>query len=235
MFLKYTIICPQRIAVSERRIPQQQHTHHDERILVVRREHLFFADTWHGIQIDNFTRYQTIIDTHKEFHWRSAMEEDATFKQIIPYLIFQHQDRFFMMQRRPDASAKALQNKFSLGIGGHIRQEDMLQSSLFDWAQREFHEEVSYNGSVTVQPLGVINDDSSPIGQVHLGFALLLVGDSPEISIKDEHKSGALVTLNECMSFYDRMETWSQFIVDALQQHTDVIAKASQETTHTWR
>jgi len=216
--------------------PLQSSAHHnDERILVVRREHLFPTNAWHGMQIGDFTHFQTIIDIHKEFHWRSAMEQDPTFKQIIPYLIFQHQDRYFLMQRRADASAQALQNKFSLGIGGHIRQEDMIHNSIFDWAQREFHEEVNYRGSVTIQPLGVINDDSSPIGQVHIGFALLLIGDSPDISIKDEHKSGSLVTLDACISFYDRMETWSQFVINTLQQHTNTITKASQRATHTWR
>jgi predicted NUDIX family phosphoesterase len=190
----------------------QPPTPHDEQILVVRREHLFTSDAWHGLKPVNFDSYIAIIDQHKEFHWRSLMEEDPTFKQIIPYLIFQHEDTFFLMQRRPDASAKALQNKYSLGIGGHIRKEDMTNTSLFDWAQREFHEEVDYQGSLTIKPLGIINDDTNDVGRVHVGFALLLIGDCPHISIKSEHKSGTLLTLQECAHFYDRMETWSQFI-----------------------
>lgn len=221
--------------MSEKNNASHQKKLHDERILVVRREHLFEAGGWHGITLGDFTNYQSIIDTHKEFHWRSAMEEDPTYKQIIPYLIFQYQDRFFMMQRRPDASAKALQNKFSLGIGGHIRQEDMAERSLFDWAKREFQEEVDYHGSVSIQPLGIINDDTTPIGQVHLGFALLLVGDSPLISIKSEHKSGALYTLDECMKLSDHIESWSLFVIDALKQHASFIAKMPQHMTYTWR
>ena len=193
---------------------------HDERILVVPRSDLFFEGAWHGIKEVDFDAYLDTIAQHKQFLWRSVMEEDPTYKQIIPYLIFQYQDRFFLMQRRPNASAKALQNKFSLGIGGHIRQEDMTNGSLFSWAEREFHEEVSYQGSLTIKPIGIINDDTNAVGQVHLGFAMLLVGDSSDITIKDEHKSGVLVALDECATFYDSMETWSKFIVDILKVKT---------------
>jgi len=190
----------------------------DEQILVVKREHLFQGDAWHGIKQTDFAPYLELINTHKEFHWRSAMEIDPVYKQIIPYLIFNYQDQYFLMQRRADASATALQNKFSLGIGGHIRQEDMKNNStIIDWAEREFHEEVEYTGNVTVEPLGILNDDSNLIGQVHIGFVFLLKGDSPEIKIKSEMKGGTLVSLDECTAFYNRMETWSQLVVDILQ------------------
>jgi predicted NUDIX family phosphoesterase len=190
----------------------------DERILVVPRVHLFPEAAWHGIKEVDFSAYLAIIQIHKKFLWRSYMEEDPTYKQIIPYIIFQYEDRYFLMQRRPDASAKALQNKLSLGIGGHIRQEDMNDDDcLFAWAEREFHEEVSYNGSLTkIQSLGIINDDTNLIGQVHLGFAFLLIGDSSHIKIKTEHKQGNLVTLQECMTRYDQMETWSQMVLNLL-------------------
>ncbi len=189
---------------------------HDERILVVPRSQLFAQGSWHGIQQVDFTEYLAIISDHKQFLWRSAMEEDPSYKQIIPYLIYQYQDRYFVMQRRHDSSSKSLQNKFSLGIGGHIRQEDMASDSLFDWATREFHEEVSYTGSLSIKPLGIINDDTNDVGKVHLGFAMLLTGDSAEIAIKAEHKSGTLMTLDECAALYDRMETWSQMVFSLL-------------------
>lgn len=194
-----------------------QPTPHDELILVVRREHLFSENAWHGIKEVDFSDFLRVINAKKEFLWRSNMEEDPTYKQIIPYLIYQYQNHYFMMQRRHDASAKALQNKFSLGIGGHIRQEDMTTDSIFDWATREFHEEVAYQGSLHIKPLGIINDDTNLIGQVHLGFAMLLIGDSPHIAIRSEHKSGKLMTLDECAQLYDSMETWSQMIFTLLK------------------
>jgi predicted NUDIX family phosphoesterase len=206
---------------------------HDEHILVVRRTHLFTApDAWHGLKELNFDHYMHIIDHRKEFHPRSIMETNPTYKQIIPYLIFTHDDKYFLMQRKSDASETRLRNKLTLGIGGHIREEDLkrdlsavlrqaqdergAKDSLVVWAMREFHEEVNYAGNLTVKPLGIINDDSNDVGKVHIGFALLLCGDSSEISVKSELKSGELVSLDDCIIQKESMESWSQFVVDCL-------------------
>src|SRR5579863_595823 len=126
----------------------------DELILVVKRSHLFPSGDWQGLQAHDFDHYTHIIDHKKEFHPRSLMETDPTYKQIIPYLVFEHDSNYFLMQRKADASETRLRNKRTLGIGGHIRQEDMIDNSLYNWATREFHEEVSYAGNLTVQPLG---------------------------------------------------------------------------------
>ena len=104
------------------------------------------------------------------------MEQDQAYKQIIPYLIFAHQGRYFVMQRASTSSEQRLKNKFTLGIGGHIRQEDIRDDSIFSWAQREFHEEINYSGNVAIQVLGVVNDESNDVGKVHLGLVLLLQG-----------------------------------------------------------
>lgn len=200
---------------------------HDEHILVVRRTHLFAAEeAWYGLKELDFDHYMHIIDHRKEFHPRSIMETNPTYKQIIPYLIFTHDNKYFLMQRKSDASEARLRNKLTLGIGGHIREEDLKKNlsaeasakedSLVAWAMREFHEEVNYAGNLTVKPLGIINDDSNDVGKVHIGFAFLLCGDSPEISIKSELKHGELVSLDDCMAMKENMESWSQFIVDAL-------------------
>jgi predicted NUDIX family phosphoesterase len=199
---------------------------HDEHILVVPRAHLFAGQAWHGLQEINVDHYMHVINDHKEFHPRSAMETDPTYKQIIPYLIFTHDNRYFLMQRKSDASEARLRNKLTLGIGGHIREEDLSavalakedkkENSLVAWAMREFHEEVNYAGNITVKPLGIINDDSNDVGKVHIGFAFLLIGDSPEISVKSELKCGELVSLNDCIAQKECMESWSQFVVDAL-------------------
>jgi predicted NUDIX family phosphoesterase len=202
---------------------QQNVSHYDEHILVVKRSHLFATmQAWHGLKEVNFDHYMHIINHKKEFHPRSFMETNPLYKQIIPYLIFTHEDHYFLMQRRSDASEIRLRNKLTLGIGGHIRQEDLSsfakasEDVLFEWALREFHEEVDYKGNLTVKPLGIINDDSDDVGKVHIGFVFLLFGDRPEISIKSELKSGALISLSECIAQQECMESWSQFVVDFL-------------------
>ncbi|HSC25614.1 MAG TPA: hypothetical protein VLB80_05375 [Candidatus Babeliales bacterium] len=201
--------------------PQENITLHDEHILVVKRTHLFTAaspQVWHGLKEVDFEHYFHIINHKKEFHPRSIMEINTLYKQIIPYLIFTYNNHFFLMQRKSNASETRLRNRLTLGIGGHIRQEDMQENSLFAWATREFHEEVSYTGNLTVKPLGIINDDSNDVGKVHIGFVFLLTGDSPAIAIKSELKSGALLSLSECISQRENMESWSQFVIDYLHK-----------------
>lgn len=189
----------------------------DELILVVKRTSLFPHGAWQGLQAVDYHRYAQLITEKKEFLPRSLMETDPTYKQIIPYLIFTYQHRFFLMQRQAKASETRLQNKYSFGIGGHLREEDMKDKDIINWAQREFHEEVDYYGSCTIESLGIINDDSNPVGQVHVGFVFLLHGTSPAIRVKEELKSGALLTLEECAAFYDQMEGWSQLVFNVLR------------------
>ncbi len=189
----------------------------DEHILVVKRDYLFPHGDWHGLQQIDFEHYLHIINHKQEFHPRSLMEVNPTYKQIIPYLVFKHNNTFFLMQRRSTASETRLKNKLTLGIGGHIRQEDMTENSLFAWATREFHEEINYAGNLTVKPLGILNDDTDDVGKVHIGFVFLLTGNSSEISIKSELKSGKLLSLAECVAQKEGMEGWSQFVIDFLQ------------------
>lgn len=199
--------------------PQATVRHLDELILVVKRDILLPDAGWQGMKAVNFDQYAALITSNQEFLPRSEMETNPAYKQIIPYLIFENAGRYFLMQRQSKASETRLQNKYTLGIGGHIRQEDMgNQTTIADWAQREFHEEVQYAGSLKVTPLGMLNDDSNEVGKVHIGFVLLLQGDCDKISIKSELKSGRLVSLTECMTYGDSMESWSQTVVNYLLQ-----------------
>lgn len=191
----------------------------DETILVVKRTELFSHEpAWSGLKKVCFDTYLNIIQQKKEFLPRSIMETDPRYKQIIPYLVFSYQDTYFIMQRTAQTSEKRLQNKFSLGIGGHIRQEDMTTDSLFEWATREFHEEVHYQGNFSIEPLGILNDDSNEVGKVHIGFVFLLHGTSQEISIKSELKSGQLLSLKDMKEHFTSMESWSQLVFEFLIQ-----------------
>jgi len=196
---------------------QKNYEKKDERILVVKRDRLFANGAWHGIHVGDTQKYVSLIDGAGEFQWRSAMETDTQYKQIIPYLVFAYEDKIFIMQRRSDSSEQRLRNKMSIGIGGHMRQEDMQEKDIFAWARREFHEEVAYNGSFKIETIGIVNDDTNDVGKVHIGLVLLLRGDSSEISVKSELKHGQMLSLSECEQYYDQMEGWSQLVFDSLR------------------
>lgn len=188
----------------------------DELVLVVKRECLFPEEAWHGIASVDYHFYEQLIKTHQEFLPRVRMETDPRYKQIIPYLIFRHEDQYFVMQRKTQASEQRLQGKLSLGIGGHINPSDLEGATVMDWARREFIEEVDFEGTFDVKFLGILNDDSNEVGKVHAGFVFLLEGTSAQILPREEFKSGSLMTLQECKEHYQRMESWSKMVIDLL-------------------
>jgi predicted NUDIX family phosphoesterase len=190
----------------------------EEQILVVPCADFFSHEpAWHGLKRVAFDEYLQLINQKKQFLPRSLMEQDVCYKQIIPYLVFEAEGKYFLMQRKKNSSEQRLNSKYSLGIGGHIREEDLREGSIFQWAQREFYEEVNFSGTVTFEPLGIINDDSNPVGQVHVGFVFLVHGDSANISVKSELQQGMLSSLEECDAVYDNMEQWSQMVFDLLK------------------
>ncbi len=191
----------------------------NEQILVVKRDALFpDGAAWQGLKEVDFEWYLETIKTHKEFVARGPAETNPLYKQIIPYLVFEHDNKYFLMQRDAKASETRLASNYSLGIGGHLRQTDITGKTLFEWATREFHEEINYSGDLLIQPLGILNDDSNEVGKVHIGFVLLLKGSLSDISIKSELANGALLTLQECEQLLPRMETWSQIVFEFLKK-----------------
>jgi len=188
----------------------------DEIILVVKREKVI-QQAWQGIKDIDFTEFAATIEKEAEFLPRSLMEQDPQYKQIIPYLIFNYQDKLYVMQRQAKASEQRLKSKLTLGIGGHIRQEDLTSNNIIDWATREFEEEVDYKGGYKIQPIGLLNDDSNPVGEVHLGVVFLLIADSDNIQVKSEFKSGKLINLEEGEFEYPLMENWAQICFDFIK------------------
>jgi predicted NUDIX family phosphoesterase len=190
----------------------------DEKILVISRNIFFEQKEINGIEKVDFEYYQKLIQDNKEFLWRSKMETDPSYKQIIPYLVFNFENKYFLMQRKSNANEVRLQNKYSLGIGGHIRQEDINSFDIADWAKREFTEEINYSGNLEIEPIGILNDDSNNVGKVHTGFVFLLKGNSNQIKVRSELKSGTLLTLKELSEYYENMENWSKLVFDLLNQ-----------------
>ncbi len=192
-----------------------------EPIVVVSNKNLFINGTWQGLNTINLDDYLKIIENKTEFLARGDAETNFEYKQIIPYVIFNFQEatgesKYFLMQRKTTASESRLANNYSLGIGGHLRKEDLTSSHVFDWARREFNEEINYQDPFTIELLGILNDDSNEVGKVHLGIIILVKGTTNKISIKSELKNGQLLTLKECATHYPLMETWTQIIFNFL-------------------
>src|SRR6476469_2162457 len=55
---------------------------------------------------------------------RPEMEEDPSYKQIIPYVIFRSGDRIFRYTRGKTQGEARLHAKRSIGVGGHVDEPD---------------------------------------------------------------------------------------------------------------
>lgn len=189
-----------------------------EEIVVVKRSDLFNdLIPWQGIDQENIDKVLTNIVTHYQSIQRSYAEVDTTFKQIVSYVIFTFDGKLFVMERKNNGNEATLSNKLSIGIGGHLRIDDLQGETLFDWVAREFEEEVQYQGNLKMHTIGFLNDDSNEVGQRHLGLIILLQGDHGKISIKsDEHKTGNLMSMESCFENFDLFESWSQIVLQTL-------------------
>lgn len=192
-----------------------------EEVLVVAREDIFPDGAWHGFIDHDLDRYLAIVNVKHQFRARGDVEEDPDWQQIIPYVVFRHQDRYFLTRRLKQSSEKRLRHLYSLGVGGHINREDVVAEGdsdpVLEGLRREFQEEVTYDGAWTHRLIGLINDDSNDVSRVHLGAVFLVEGDSPEIAIRETGKlEGELLRLEEMKMFYLDMESWSQLIYDNL-------------------
>jgi predicted NUDIX family phosphoesterase len=189
-----------------------------EQVWVVPRPAIFPDGPWQGFRDRNLEETLARIEQGGRFMPRRAVEDDPGYQQIIPYILFRHQDRYLLTKRLKASSERRLHHLYSLGVGGHINPPDNVNADpITDGLQREWLEEVQYQGGVERKLMGVIKDDATAVGQVHLGLVYLLEGEHPGVQIRETGKmTGALLTLEEMRIYYLDMESWSQLIYDYL-------------------
>lgn len=189
-----------------------------EQVLCVRREDIFPDAAWHGFVTADLDRHQKVIRERHFFKPRGEVENDPAFQQIIPYVVFRHDDRYLLTHRLRASSEKRLRKQYSLGVGGHINPGDLVAGDpILDGLKREWQEEVVYDGRFEARLIGLLNEDSSPVSKVHLGVVFLVDGDTPNITIREKDKlAGELLTLEEMRMYYLAMESWSQIVYDRL-------------------
>ncbi len=168
------------------------------------------------IKDDTDHLYTKILD-HHAFMLRDEAEYNFDHKQIIPYVVVHHKDKYLLLQRTSNQSEKRLHNKYSLGIGGHINPVESLkhENIIVDSMYRELSEEVQVNDHGTLKFAGVINDESNSVSRVHLGLLYILEVLSPEFEVLEKDKMTAeWVSESDLKNYYDGFETWSQIVYD---------------------
>jgi len=198
----------------------------DEHVLVVPRGLFDRAGAFQGFCGDAATYLPLLLDpAQTSWRPRASVEEDPSFKQLIPYCVLVWRDahgrpHYFAYTRGGGQGEARLRAKRSVGIGGHISSIDGGHgddTSYEAGMQRELAEEIAIGGDWTGRCVGLINDDSNPVGSVHLGIVHLLELESPTVTAREsELLDCGFEPLETLLADRARFETWSQITLDAL-------------------
>jgi len=145
---------------------------------------------------------------------RDNIENDYNIKQLIPYVLIKDKNQgVFVYRRTPMGEEGRLHGKLSLGIGGHVNDDE----TLFQGARREVMEEV---GLLDFDLFfhGFVNNDNTDVGRVHLGIVFIVKTElEKDIEMVDAGvEPFGFLDPEECASRSMEFEGWSELIIPYL-------------------
>jgi predicted NUDIX family phosphoesterase len=184
-----------------------------ELVYVVPRELVIEGPGWSGVRTDGIEPILETIRSAGRFEPRAAMESDPMFKQIIPYLVLRDGPRWFLMRRTRAGADVRLHDRWSLGVGGHLNPGDQ---DVAGGLAREWREELVADFEPEYRLVGLLNDDETDVGRVHLGIVFVADAGGRAVAIRETDKlSGRFATPDEVRTVMDGLETWSRLVFDA--------------------
>jgi predicted NUDIX family phosphoesterase len=185
-----------------------------EQVLVIPRSAIIDAAGWLGVRRDGVEATLEAVAQQGRFMPRDEAERDTTHKQVIPYLVLRDGERWFLMRRTRAGGDARLHDRWSIGVGGHLNPGD---GDVPGGLRREWAEELDADFVPEFRPVGLLNDDTTPVGSVHLGIVYVADAAGRSVAIRETHKlEGSFATTKEVATVRSRMETWSQLVFDAL-------------------
>ena len=171
-----------------------------------------------GFNARGWDRCLALVARRGRFVPRERAEEDPSLKQIIPYAVVVFEHRVFLFRRTSRGGEVRLHGKFSIGVGGHINAEGVPPARLVEAGLlRELEEELVFDRPFTIQPIGLINDDSVPVGQVHLGIVYQVSAADEGVRVRERDLlEGQFTPVASLRPLLDSMETWSRLVAEAL-------------------
>ncbi len=198
-----------------------------ERVLVVPAELLRRLGYFQGFtgEVDRYLA-ELLSPAHTSYRPRSEVEVDPGFKQLIPYVIFHHRDEqgrptVFQYTRGTGQGEGRLHKKRSVGLGGHISTIDVAGDGEGDPYQtgmrRELDEEVIVRTPYAAHCVGLINDDLTEVGRVHLGVVYRFDVERPAVEPREvDILESGFRPVDEILAELPTFETWSQLCMRAL-------------------
>jgi predicted NUDIX family phosphoesterase len=191
-----------------------------ERVLVVPTALFHQIGPFQGFSADVDRYLPRLLDpAHLSYRPRAEVEPDPSFKQLIPYVVLKCGEQVFHYTRGRRGTESRLRDLRSIGVGGHISQDDrnLFGEAYREGMLREVAEEVHLESAYAERCLGLINDDSNAVGQVHLGIVHVFELAEPKVRRREQALTRAgFAPLAELRGQRDEFETWSQVVLDVL-------------------
>lgn len=186
-----------------------------ELVLVVPRASLMADPGWHGLTTDGLAGFEVVVALDGEFRRRADVEIDRSWKQVIPYLVLRERDRYFLMRRTQAGGDARLYDRWSIGVGGHLNPGD---GDLAGGLRREWREEVVADFEPDFELIGLLNDDTTDVGSVHVGAVYVADARGRSVAIRETDKlTGAFAEPEAVREVVARMETWSALVFEHLE------------------
>ncbi|MCS7172007.1 MAG: NUDIX domain-containing protein [Armatimonadetes bacterium] len=188
----------------------------EEEVLVVPRERLFAGDCFEGLRWQGLADFLERIRRHGTFRPRGEVEEDPSWKQIIPYAVVRRGKEVFLFRRTDRGGDARLHHLYALGVGGHVNRQDTgdpLEAGL----QRELGEELEFTAPWQARMVAVLNDESTPVSRVHFGL-VYEVRTAGDVRVRETQTLvGGFVPVERLRDYYPWMESWSQRVVEGFR------------------
>jgi len=199
----------------------------EEKVLVVKRSVVEQVGMFQGLVFEP-ERYlsEFFVRGVATFMPRSQAETDPSHKQLIPYVVMTHGGKCLSYVRGKRAGETRLVGRKSIGIGGHVNPVDDnplfykdMRDAYFDAVKREVDEEVQLDAGYRDQVVALLNDDSTEVGQVHLGIVHHWALDNPNVTKREQMITQVgFNSPEELLADRESLETWSQLCLDRIDE-----------------
>lgn len=201
----------------------------EERVLCFKRTLLDELGVFQGLNLD-VARYLPVLTSDASLVYlnRSDAEQDKRYKQLIPYVLILCKNKILRYCRGKGGQETRLHGLYSVGVGGHIAEEDhglfSEHRGYHEGMRRELMEEVAITAEKDAA-VAVINDDSTDVGFVHFGVVhVVLVADESVAGRRSGIVRPEFVPLNQAAKDLSTYESWSRFCLEHLDA---VLARAA--------
>lgn len=191
-----------------------------ELVLVLPRDDVPGGCGFHGVRSADASFLALLRDAvaaHGLYLERSVAETDPSFKQLIPYVVVRDGGDVFLMHRTDAGGDARLHGRASIGVGGHLNPVDDGEDALLAGLRREWDEELDAPWDPDFRLVGLLNDESNPVGSVHLGVVFSVEAGGGQVRVRELDKLvGSFAARDAVAASWDRLETWSQLVASSL-------------------